>query len=109
MRHDYHIAVRARTPSGGGAGVAIPSGDKPVPGINTCGLYAPIFGCKLHEGGAAAHPGIVYIYSCGNAAPTIAVLWNCPMTGRNRTGAAFLATKTIITVERGFFIVYNET
>lgn len=53
---------RARTPSGGGAGVAIPSGDEPVPGINTCGLYALTGGCKLHEGGAAARPGIVYIY-----------------------------------------------
>jgi len=71
-------AARARTPSGGGAGVAIPSGDEPVPEISTCGLYALISGCKLHEGGAAARPGIVYIYPCGNAAPRNC----CPMTGR---------------------------
>lgn len=62
VRHDYRIAVRARTLSGGGAGVAIPSGDEPVPGIDTCGLHALIGGCKLHEGGAAARPGIVYIF-----------------------------------------------
>lgn len=74
VRHDYRIAVRARTPSGGGAGVAIPSGDEPVPEINICGLHALTGGCKLHEGGAAVHLGIVYIYPRGSAAPMIAVL-----------------------------------
>jgi len=78
-------AARARTPSGGGAGVAIPSSDEPVPELGTCDLHALTSGYRLHEGGAAIRPGIVHIYPCGNAAPR-----NCCLkTGRKERRGAF--------------------
>jgi len=84
VRHDCR---KSENTIGGGAGVAIPSSDEPVPELGTCDLHALTSGYRLHEGGAAIRPGIVHIYPCGNAAPR-----NCCLkTGRKERGETMLA------------------